>query len=983
MLESAANRRAGTFGNMRSTLLSAISLATFFFLFSPVQNAVMGQVFHEPFGEATFGCDDAGTLATDFVSPNGSWTVTTLPGDGNMFSNNWYVSKSTVGNAAIGACTTPCDPNLERAPSLHIGNLNPFGGEPTDAGAFFMHNMLGFYDTDKRVESPTIDCSGSYNLTMTFRYTYTPEENTSCHISYFDGVTWVDLEELSTFPQGFCDPVTEQAWGDWTIDLPASANNNPNVKIGFRWKNGFNTLAEGLYRSVAIDEVKVIAGEGPSLPVAGFSVSESEFCEGSCVVYTNETMYDEDFSEGNSTATFEWTFEGGTPATSSFQNPVVCYDLPGVYSATLVVTDNIGESEPFTMTQAVTVLECGPVIQISADNFTPCAGEECINFSSEGTTGNNVDPNSWHWVFTSPSGTQLQSFEANPQNICMNEPGFWDVSVTVGDDDLTKTRVFEDFVEVLDCSGPDIDFDLSAMVICVDGCIDLTDLSTTNSTITSWHWSLPGGQAVGETLPDTSTQQNPTVCYSEPGSYEITLSAVDSEGPSAITKTVTVVVDPCTGPPNANFVVSDTLICTGDCVDFYDQSLGYVTDYLWIFNGINQVSNDKNPTTICYDNPGTYTVSLTASNGVDVPSQITKVGVITVEQCVNPPVPRIDVALDTICAGKCVDFINMSTGLGAQFFEYEWNFQGATPETQNSTEVNPQVCYDNPGSFSVSLKAIRPNGADSTRTFENVINVVATPECRPQISIAAPDTVCAGDCAFFTGTFLDADSVLWTFPGGNPATSKARVPGLVCFDEVGPTTVVVEAWNPAGAAQAVFHPVFVGQRPPLNAGPDRTINSGATVTLTGGLGGKPAIGEFLWQPFEMVSDFRAQTVTTSPDETTQYIVYYQEPGTCTAVDTVTVFVNFVAAVGVPSAFSPNGDGVNDELRVLGQGIARMNFKIFNRYGQLVFETSDQSQGWDGKFNGEDLNPGTFVYTLEVVFAEGEREVFTGDVNLVR
>lgn len=196
--------------------------------------------------------------------------------------------------------------------------------------------------------------------------------------------------------------------------------------------------------------------------------------------------------------------------------------------------------------------------------------------------------------------------------------------------------------------------------------------------------------------------------------------------------------------------------------------------------------------------------------------------------------------------------------------------------------------------------------------------------------------------------------------------------------------IIVEAWNAAGAAQPTVLDVFVGARPPLKAGADQSINSGAVVTLKGTItGNNSPKGAFLWQPFDLVDDFHAQTVHTSPPETTQYIVYYSEPGTCTAVDTVSVFVNFVAAVGVPTAFSPNGDGENDVLKVLGQGISRMTFKVFNRYGQLVFQSNKQEDGWDGTQNGKALNPGTFVYTLEVTFAEGEREVYTGNVTLFK
>src|SRR5690606_33821871 len=243
--------------------------------------------------------------------------------------------------------------------------------------------------------------------------------------------------------------------------------------------------------------------------------------------------------------------------------------------------------------------------------------------------------------------------------ICLNEVGFYDVTLAATDADLTEEQTFPAFIEVLDCSGPDIDFSADRTVICPDGCIQLTDNSTSFGTITAWNWSLPGGQAVDELLPDTSTQQNPIVCYSTPGMYNITLSAVDQEGVSAITKTISILVDPCTGPPDAAFVASADTICTGDCVDFTDQSLGLVENYLWVFQGtadINDATSTlQNPSVICYSTPGTYNVTLTVSNSNNQVDNITKTDFIVVEQCISKPVPRISLSADTICAGQCVD----------------------------------------------------------------------------------------------------------------------------------------------------------------------------------------------------------------------------------------------------------------------------------------------------------------------------------------
>ena len=87
-------------------------------------------------------------------------------------------------------------------------------------------------------------------------------------------------------------------------------------------------------------------------------------------------------------------------------------------------------------------------------------------------------------------------------------------------------------------------------------------------------------------------------------------------------------------------------------------------------------------------------------------------------------------------------------------------------------------------------------------------------------------------------------------------------------------------------------------------------------------------------------------------------------------------------VGVPSAFSPNGDNNNDVLFVLGN-ITSLNFSIYNRWGQEVFHTNDRTKGWDGKFNGQPLNSGVFAYQLFGVMPNGDKVERKGNITLVK
>lgn len=970
--------------SMGKFLLAPFKKEGLLFLFMLSFLSGSAQFWTEDFGFDFSGtCVSQATEAPGVDTGNGPWAVTNLVNDG--FSNVWYISSSELGGfAPCGAqcIASPFDSNQ----TLHIGQKNNTDGVLFDSGATYSDYNFGT-NTNTRVESPPIDFTGQFEVDLEFRYAAGNNVFDKAFVVYsLNNGPWIDLEELPE--TGVCGPGSI-SWVDHTVALPLAANSAANVRIGFRWENNANGIREAL--SVAIDDIELHAGPPPAVPVADFEVVDgnTQFCEGLCASFTDLTVFDDPYSTGAGAATYAWTFDNGVDPvlTADVQEPTVCFPTPGFYEVTLTVTDNIGPSTPAIQSNLIDVQDCGPVIMIDASQTVACANEECIDFTDL-STGNGT--HTWLWTFTSASGGNvITSNLQNPTNICLNEIGFYDVTLLAVDLDGSEEQTFPNYIEVIDCTGPEIDFTVQIDEFCAGRCIQLTDESTSSTNITAWEWTIPGGYVEGEANPGMSTQQNPLVCYDSPGTYNITLSATDAEGPSGITKTLSVqVIDCSTVPLEVNISVSADTICAGDCVDFTDWSLGEPDTYLWFFEGpveVDDIVRDgQHPAVVCYDTAlgSPFNVTLTITNDDGQSSSEVFVDYITVKNCTNPPVPRIEISMDTICAGKCVDYTSVSTGVGPS--AWEWNFQGAVDGSQISNLENPSnICYDETGTYAVSLM-VSGAGGDSSIVFEDVITIVSTPECRPSIEPMIPDTLCAGDCASFNAIITDADSVRWTFDGGNPAFSYAVNPGTVCFDEMGDHFVTIEAWNASGAAQPIVETVFAGERPDLNAGPDFTINAGAVVELTADVGGMEfPLGDFLWQPFDYVDDFRAQTVETAPDETTQYIVSYSEPGTCTAIDSVMILVNFKAAIGVPSAFSPNGDGNNDELRVLGQGIAKMDFKVFNRYGQLVFKTTNQSEGWDGRKNEKDLNPGTFVYTLEVSFAEGGREVYTGNVTLVR
>jgi len=128
-------------------------------------------------------------------------------------------------------------------------------------------------------------------------------------------------------------------------------------------------------------------------------------------------------------------------------------------------------------------------------------------------------------------------------------------------------------------------------------------------------------------------------------------------------------------------------------------------------------------------------------------------------------------------------------------------------------------------------------------------------------------------------------------------------------------------------------------------------------------------------------------LTVSPEETTTYSVTVTDEMGCTATDDITIFVRLPVCnetdVFLPSAFTPNADGINDILYLRSNFIDQMELLIYNRWGEEVFATKDQSVGWDGTFKGAKVSPDVYAYTLRVVCINQAEYAVRGNVSLMK
>ncbi len=288
-----------------------------------------------------------------------------------------------------------------------------------------------------------------------------------------------------------------------------------------------------------------------------------------------------DFEDSSAGAmSWNWTFEGGTPASSTEQNPTVVFDAEGEYAVTLEVMNTEGLVGDIQQSNYIVVTP-SPV----ADFDVQVSENVAI------LTNNSTDATSYSWDFGDGVG---MSTDENPVYTYDAFEGEYEITLTVENECGTSMETFT----ITLSSTPGFQSTITT------GCAPISiDFEDTTGGSTAWSWSFPGGS------PETSTQQNPSITYPAAGTYAVTLEVTTGNGQtSTVVENNYVVLDAL---PNASF----DILVSASTVTFFNNSTN-ADYYVWDFgDGSDPVTVDNNNNVNhLYNFLGEYVATLTAYN---------------------------------------------------------------------------------------------------------------------------------------------------------------------------------------------------------------------------------------------------------------------------------------------------------------------------------------------------------------------------------
>ncbi|MCF8275564.1 MAG: PKD domain-containing protein [Flavobacteriales bacterium] len=685
------------------------------------------------------------------------------------------------------------------------------------------------------------------------------------------------------------------------------------------------------------------------LPVADFT--NTTVCALITMDYTDASLV-----SSGTIAGWQWYFGDGSSATT--QNPSHDFTTGGTYTSSLVVTTGFGCQDSAAIDVTVYPKPDAEFIPIDA-----CLNDHNTFIDQSTIVGSNI--NGWNWDFGDNAGT---STIQNPI-YTYTSSGQYTTELIATTADGCKDTV-EQTVNVFDLPVADFNF----TNICEDDSVLFVDQSTISSgAITGWNWDFGNGQT-------SSLQVSPYQSYPADNNYPVSLIVSSGFGCSDTLQDM-IEIYPV---PIAEFLFDS--VCFPLEIQFTDVSdpngSYAITSWNWTFSD-GQTSALQSPS-MDFGMPGTFSAELGISNGPGCKSFF------AAGDAVVHPLPVADFPTDmATCLEDTIFFTDLSTITPITddvIDQWTWNLaDGNILNAQNGYHI-----YSTHNHYNVRLDVTTNHGC--TDDVTHVVEIYPLPAVN---FIADPPQGCAPlDVQFFDQTSIPNPYVLSTWDwylGNDSTTSSSPSPFLTYDPELEPMDIAqydigLTVTSTNGCVSSIYKPAYVTVYPKPVA--EFTVS--------------PKVNNIIKPQFELTDlstenvtqwdwSFGDGTYSSEQDPTHRY----QAVGTypiglivetqfgCKDTFGLEVKVEPVFTFYIPNSFTPDADGINDEFFGQGEGFNSYSMFIYDRWGEMIFESNNADHHWDGTYKGKQVEQGTYVYRFYIIDWQSDDHQYDGHVTLHR
>ncbi|WP_295125800.1 PKD domain-containing protein [uncultured Chitinophaga sp.] len=420
--------------------------------------------------------------------------------------------------------------------------------------------------------------------------------------------------------------------------------------------------------------------------------------------------------------------------------------------------------------------------------------------------------------------------------------------------------------------------------------------------------------------------------------------------------------------------------CVPSTITFVDTTNLPAATWEWNFGDNSPSVTTTVPTaTYTYNNIGDYTVRLIKYD----PNSCNVRDTAYLPVRIRADQANVDFTATRIippCTSLSYRFNNLSTPPAGKPFtnrSFVWDFGDNSPTviTDTTTQFHN---YAAEGVYNVTLTLVDTNYCNAPEVITRQLRVAANVTAR----FETPADGCVPYTAIFNNTSSGGVTFEWDFGDGSPVSTDVYPEHI--YTTPGTYTVRMTAYDPntCNLQDDTTMTITVHANPVagFNFAPLKPQENTPTTFTNTSMG-----ASLYWWTFGDGDTSTLANPVHQYNKTGTYDVCLVAENQFLCADTVcqTVDAIVIPLFDVPSGFSPNGDGSNDVFMVRGFGISKFNLKVFNRWGQLMFETNNPKSGWDGRFKGQLQPMDAYAYTVVIEFSDGQKGSRTGSVTLLR